>query len=278
MPRNDFQDLAAAQRETARVLGLLASRIGKRTAREDGGGVRAEIPAATGGREAALPRLPLGGGSAAASRPREELARIVERVVGRAGVDRESSGELPGTDRSQQDGVENALRSTARSIGELQASLTANTRALEETGLALTRGLGGVLSQLLQGGNKRGGFSGLFRGGFGLASVGLKVAGLFRGNERQEASFEPFQLPGPASLEVANPDNILRGFQRVDRGQRGEVRTRSPSAQPSAQPQVVVNISAMDSKSFMDRSDDIARAMRDAMLHMHPVNDVISEI
>jgi hypothetical protein len=34
----------------------------------------------------------------------------------------------------------------------------------------------------------------------------------------------------------------------------------------------------MDSQSFMDRSSDIARALRDAMLHMHPVNDVIGEI
>ena len=40
----------------------------------------------------------------------------------------------------------------------------------------------------------------------------------------------------------------------------------------------VVNVSAMDSQSFMDRSGDIARALRDAMLHMHPVNDVIGEI
>ena len=38
------------------------------------------------------------------------------------------------------------------------------------------------------------------------------------------------------------------------------------------------NVQALDSQSFMDRSHDIARAVRDAMLHMHPVNDVIDEL
>jgi hypothetical protein len=34
----------------------------------------------------------------------------------------------------------------------------------------------------------------------------------------------------------------------------------------------------MDSQSFMDRSADIARAVREAMLHMHPLNEVIGEL
>jgi hypothetical protein len=34
----------------------------------------------------------------------------------------------------------------------------------------------------------------------------------------------------------------------------------------------------MDSRSFLDHSDDIARAVRDAMLNMHALNDVVSEL
>jgi hypothetical protein len=41
---------------------------------------------------------------------------------------------------------------------------------------------------------------------------------------------------------------------------------------------ITVNISAMDSKSFMDRSDDIARAVREAMLHSHSLNDVVNDL
>jgi hypothetical protein len=43
-------------------------------------------------------------------------------------------------------------------------------------------------------------------------------------------------------------------------------------------PQVTVNVSAMDSQSFMDRSADIASAVRQAMLNLHPINDVVASL
>ena len=42
--------------------------------------------------------------------------------------------------------------------------------------------------------------------------------------------------------------------------------------------QVTVNVSAMDSQSFMDRSGDIASAVREAMLNLHPINDVVANL
>jgi hypothetical protein len=48
--------------------------------------------------------------------------------------------------------------------------------------------------------------------------------------------------------------------------------------QSNAAPQITVNVSAMDSQSFMDRSDDIASAVRAAMLNMHPINDVVADL
>jgi hypothetical protein len=41
---------------------------------------------------------------------------------------------------------------------------------------------------------------------------------------------------------------------------------------------VTVNVSAMDSQSFMDRSNDIASAVREAMLNLHPINDVVANL
>jgi len=37
-------------------------------------------------------------------------------------------------------------------------------------------------------------------------------------------------------------------------------------------------VNAMDSQSFMDRSTDIANAVREAMLNMHPINDVVASL
>jgi hypothetical protein len=34
----------------------------------------------------------------------------------------------------------------------------------------------------------------------------------------------------------------------------------------------------MDSQSFLDRQDDIARAVREAMLHSNSLNDVVLEL
>ncbi len=45
----------------------------------------------------------------------------------------------------------------------------------------------------------------------------------------------------------------------------------------AAAPQVIVNISAMDARSFMDRATDIANAVRRAMLDMHPINGLVRE-
>lgn len=41
---------------------------------------------------------------------------------------------------------------------------------------------------------------------------------------------------------------------------------------------ILVQVQAMDSQSFMDHSSDIAQAVRQAMLNMHSVNDVIAEL
>lgn len=52
----------------------------------------------------------------------------------------------------------------------------------------------------------------------------------------------------------------------------------SVSSQPAPAPQVTVNVTAMDSQSFMDHSTDIANAVREAMLNMHPINGVVASL
>jgi hypothetical protein len=39
-----------------------------------------------------------------------------------------------------------------------------------------------------------------------------------------------------------------------------------------------VNVQAMDSQSFLDHSSDIAQAVRNAMLNMSSINDLVSEL
>jgi hypothetical protein len=50
----------------------------------------------------------------------------------------------------------------------------------------------------------------------------------------------------------------------------------APTAASS--PQITVNVQAMDARSFLDRSSDIAAAVRDAMLNLNPINDVVNDL
>src|ERR1019366_1421830 len=64
--------------------------------------------------------------------------------------------------------------------------------------------------------------------------------------------------------------------------QMGIPRSYTPAAgsvsATGAAPQITVNVQAMDARSFLDRSNDIAAAVRDAMLNMNSINDVVNEL
>ncbi len=52
----------------------------------------------------------------------------------------------------------------------------------------------------------------------------------------------------------------------------------SSGVENSSAPQITVNIQAMDARSFLDRSGDIAAAVRDAMLNLNSINDVVNDL
>lgn len=176
--------------------------------------------------------------------------------------------------------LERVLTSTTQAVSDLGSATTANAQALGN----LARELGGLpalVAGLVGGGGKGGGsaLGSVLRSGLGLVPLGLKIAGLFRGGGGDGPAAPALYTPPPSlALEVASTENMAAGFTRVERGESGRPRAVEPERTMVVQPQVTVNVSAMDSRSFLDRSEDIARAVRDAMLHMHPVNDFISEL
>ena len=84
----------------------------------------------------------------------------------------------------------------------------------------------------------------------------------------------PFRLPTPVQYDAG-----------VTAGSAGQVTPVSSSAggQPRPQtsnpaPQITVQVNAMDSQSFLDHSDDIANAVRQALLSSNSLSDVISSL
>ena len=201
-----------------------------------------------------------------AARSLSELTEELRRTgIGRPTATDLTGGAQAASSTGSRD-LENALTSTADELRSLGAGFSDSAKAIQEGFATLGRSLPGVSSGVL--GQLGGGGAGsLLKSGFGLAPLALSIAKLFGGHDETTPTFEKYDLPAPNSLGVAN--GPLQGLPQAVRGVGGEVR---------AVPQIVVNVSAMDSQSFMDRSDDIARAVRSAMLHMHPLNDVVGEI
>jgi hypothetical protein len=58
----------------------------------------------------------------------------------------------------------------------------------------------------------------------------------------------------------------------------GSSSSSNSTTSSAAAPQITVNVQAMDSRSFLDHSSEIARAVRDAMLNLNSINDVVNDL
>jgi hypothetical protein len=108
-----------------------------------------------------------------------------------------------------------------------------------------------------------------FGGGFGgLGLLSPVVSGLLSlfgaGGSKSE----------PDPLAVYTPPPSIQISDTL----RDTAAPQAASQAASAAPQITVHVNAMDSQSFMDRSTDIANAVREAMLNLHPINDVVASL
>jgi hypothetical protein len=113
--------------------------------------------------------------------------------------------------------------------------------------------------------------AGTLLGGLPLFSL---FKGLFSGGGDSEDDVPPlvkYQLP--PSVNESLGYSATSGFMSLDYAQSGL--PRSPAA---ASPQVTVQVNAMDSRSFLDHSDEIADAVRQAVLNSSSLRDVLKEL
>ena len=156
-----------------------------------------------------------------------------------------------------------------RSAVESQlALLTENTRALSENttaksvGSAATNVAGSMLTTILGGGL--------------LGPVISGLMSLFGGGDKTDSvtPLAKFALPSPVQFSAGVQGGAASG---ADYGQNDQPRLVNSGA--SAPPQAItVNVTAMDSRSFLDHSSEIASAVRRAILESSSLNDVIGEM
>jgi len=126
------------------------------------------------------------------------------------------------------------------------------------------------------GGSSGGGFElpGFLGPGVLLSPLISGVMRLFGGGGGEGSPPPLMKFALPAAVNVnAGVSSAAPGVFGVDSAQGGLPRAVAQSAAP----QITVQVQAMDSQSFMDRSGDIARAVRQAMLESSVLNDVVRE-
>jgi len=161
-----------------------------------------------------------------------------------------------------------------RSVYQQQASLiAANTQAVQNNTASQGRSASGVVGNVA---------SSVFGGALGfLSPIFSGLLHLFGGGSSQPLTLPLYTPPPPVSI-----GGILHSETPTPAPVAANNVTASPAAQGSNSsatavapaPQIVVNVSAMDSQSFMDRSADIANAVREAMLNNHPINSVVADL
>lgn len=115
--------------------------------------------------------------------------------------------------------------------------------------------------------------SSVLGGGLGLIPLISGLVGLFGGGSAN--------TPPPLATYTA-PDSIsFQGQESPSANTIGWTASQgSQGGTPAAAstPQITVQVNAMDSQSFMDHSQDIARAVRSAMLSANSLNDVVNDL
>jgi uncharacterized membrane protein len=156
--------------------------------------------------------------------------------------------------------------SEAMQVEQLRVAGQAQTEALIANTAALLKNAsgrsaagssstgGGIAQSLLSG----------FGGGGLLGPLVSGLIGLFGGGKAET----------PAPLVAYTPPAAVKYEARFSRSEHS-----GPVSAPQVSgPQITVQVQAMDSRSFMDHREEIARAVREAMLNSHGLNDVVSEL
>jgi hypothetical protein len=135
----------------------------------------------------------------------------------------------------------------------------------------------------------------ILESGFGLAPLIGGLLGLFGGGgSSAPAPLTKYAMPSALNIEAADTG---QGLSNADYDQTGTSRAYDGAGNPPAgaaasgsgggqaapasgasPSQITVSVQAMDARSFLDRSADIAAAVRDAMLNLNSINDVVTDL
>jgi hypothetical protein len=215
--------------------------------------------------------------SSAGSASRSDLLGQLAASTGSGTGGGAGGASVTGLAQSSSSDITEQLTSLTTQISSLTSIQQSQISALQDNTQALTESATSKTSSGSSVGSTVASAASSFLGG-GLSSLSPLIGGLislFGGGGGQTLAVpSPFMLPSPvqsnAGLTASAPGQVVP----VSYGNTGQPRAQSSSA-PA---QVTVQVNAMDSQSFLDHSDDIANAVKQAILNSNSLNDVISSL
>ena len=182
-----------------------------------------------------------------------------------------------------------SLSDTVNQIGQLQGS---NEAPPAESGggtsssSASTAGGGSTAESIA---------STVLESGLGVVPLVVGLLGLFECGGTPAPVLEKYAMPERQYFEgsdtggdISDADYDQMGMPRTySAAPDGTSTPASGTATPSSSgsgtsgagaAQITVNVQAMDSQSFLDHSNDIAQAVRAAMLNSNSINDVVNDL
>jgi hypothetical protein len=182
--------------------------------------------------------------------------------------------------------LSSALTDASRQIDALRSANQALAEVLQNNTLAVTQNSAAQTSGKSVAGRVGDVASTVFGSGLGLVPLVTSLAHLFGGGDSAPPPpLIPYAAPPPLRLDLADteqPNTGISGFAPILYGQNGLPRLaqedRQRSSSQLAGPQISIQVNALDSRSFMDHSYEIAQAVRQAMLNSHSLNDVVSDL
>lgn len=188
------------------------------------------------------------------------------------------SGSLGGglTEGSSSD-VTEQLSALTTQLSSLSSAQQSQISALQDNTQAVTQNTTSKASSGSSVGSTVASAASSFLGG-GLSSLSPLVGGLlslFGGGGGQTLAVpSPFILPASVQSETGLTGSVPGQVTPVSYGATGQPRAKSGGGSA----QVTIQVNAMDSQSFIDHSDDIANAVKQAILNSNSLNDVIASL
>jgi hypothetical protein len=172
-------------------------------------------------------------------------------------------------------GLNEQIAQLADQLQQLQTESLAATASMQASSLTTSGGSAGAASS---GPSLGGTVLDVLGAGLGLSPLISGLASLFggSGDNSTPAPLTKFALPPSIQVNGGVSESGGQAFA-VDNPQGGLPRPAPTGGQASAPAQITVQVQAMDSQSFLDHSNDIAQAVRQAMLQSSVLNDVVRE-